>query len=415
METLLLVIIVATLVGSFCCSISESALYSIPPSYVKVLEESGSRSGRILASFKEDMGPPISAILIINTVANTLGPAVSGAIADDLWGQWGVLGVAAGLAVMILFFGEITPKLIGVNHAKAIAPFVAVPILIAAKFLAPLLWVSKGISSAIKSDEPQQTMSHEEVKSMAEIGTEEGALDEFEGEVIQNVIGLDEIIVREILTPRVVVFRLREDLTVGEVEKELPDWSHSRVPIYPEDDPEHLSGYILQRDVFREAVRGNKTTTLKQIARQLPVVPELMRADRLLLRMIDKREHICAVVDEHGSLAGIVTLEDTMEELVGKEIVDEYDAVADLRTFAGLLRVVRNRRRHGDNAMNSFDPNGSPQMSGISSGSRLEAHNNTTHGATAKEPGKPGQKLDRVLREARKLKAQRGGGGNEGV
>jgi CBS domain containing-hemolysin-like protein len=326
---------------------------------------------------------------------------------DDLWGEWGVLAAAGVLTAAILFMGEITPKLIGVTYSKTIAPIVAFPVLLCVKLLAPLLWVSSGISSLVKADEPQQTMSHHEVKSMAEIGQEEGALDEFEGEVIQNVIGLDEIIVREILTPRVVVFRLREDLTVAEVEKELPDWSHSRVPIYPEDDPEHLSGYVLQRDVFREAVRGNKTTTLKQIARQLPVVPELMRADRLLLRMIDKREHICAVVDEHGSLAGIVTLEDTMEELVGKEIVDEYDAVADLRTFAGLLRVVRNRRRQSDGATNAPE-SGAHAATGVGA-----AAGSLPEGALlgGREQGKQGPNLERVLREARKLKAQRGGEG----
>jgi CBS domain containing-hemolysin-like protein len=385
MEYLLLFIILGTLISSFLCSLSEAALYSVPGSYVKVLEESGSAAGRRLNELKENMERPIAAILILNTLANTLGPTLAGSIADDIWGPRGVFAVAALLTVAILLFGEIVPKVLGVTYCKTVASYIAAPLSLLLSLFAPIVWVTTHLSSSLKPTESGPTMSHEEVKSFAELGTEEGALDEFEGEVIQNVIELDEIIVRDILTPRVVVFRLRDNLTVGEVERELPDWSHSRVPLYPADDPEHLTGYVLQRDVFRELMKGNRSITLKQICRQLPVVPELIRADRLLLRMVDKREHICAVVDEHGSLAGIVTLEDALEQLIGKEIVDEYDAVADLRTFAGLLKVARHRRKANEKM---------PVSSGSGSGDY-----------TAASPDARQRQLEKVLQEARKLKS----------
>ncbi len=385
MEYVIALILLSTLLCSFLCSLSEATLYSLPASYVKVLEESGSRAAKRLSLFKQNMEQPIAAILILNTLANTLGPTLAGAIADDLWGQHGVLGVAIALTVLILLFGEIVPKVLGVNYSKSIAPYIAHPLYICVQLLSPIVWVTNHLSSSLKPADSGPSMSHEEVKSFAELGAEEGALDAFEGEVIQNVIELDEIIVRDILTPRVVVFRLRDDLTVGEVEKELPDWSHSRVPLYPADDPEHLSGYVMQRDVFRELVKGKRTLTLKQICRQLPVVPELIRADRLLLRMVDKREHICAVVDEHGSLAGIVTLEDALEQLIGKEIVDEYDAVADLRTFAGLLKVARHRRKSHEK-----------------SGGKVFENEST---ATVEAIDARKRQLEKVLLEARKLKS----------
>lgn len=384
MEYILLLIILGTLLCSFLCSLSEAALYSVPSSYVKVLEESGSAAGKRLYELKENMERPIAVILILNTLANTLGPTLAGSIADDIWGPRGVFAVAALLTVSILLFGEIAPKVLGVTYSKTVAPYISAPLSLLLRVLAPIVWATTHLSSSLKPAEAGPTMSHEEVKSFAELGAEEGALDEFEGEVIQNVIELDEIIVRDILTPRVVVFRLRDNLTVGEVEKELPDWSHSRVPLYPPDDPEHLTGYVLQRDVFRELMKGNRSVTLKQICRQLPVVPELIRADRLLLRMVDKREHICAVVDEHGSLAGIVTLEDALEQLIGKEIVDEYDAVADLRTFAGLLKVARHRRKANEKMP-------------ISSGSGSGDYAPTSSDARQRQ-------LEKVLQEARKLK-----------
>jgi CBS domain containing-hemolysin-like protein len=133
------------------------------------------------------------------------------------------------------------------------------------------------------------------------------------------------LLVRDILTPRVVVFRVSEKLTIGEIEGDLLNWEYTRVPLYSEDDPEHLTRYVRQRDIYREIIRGNHSSTLKDISRPLTTVPELARVDKILFQMFEKGEQIYAVVDEHGGLAGLVTLEDIIEEVVGHEIVDEYD------------------------------------------------------------------------------------------
>ena len=188
-------------------------------------------------------------------------------------------------------------------------------------------------------------MSHQEILSMAAIGKEEGALDDLEGSVISNVISLDEELVKDLLTPRVVVFRLDKDTKLSEVAADIGEWNFSRVPLFSKKEPDHLTAYVNQRDIYRELLAGNVDETLEDLARPLKTVPELMRADKLLLTMFEEKEHICAVVDEHGGLAGIITLEDIIEEIVGIEIVDEYDSVSDLRTFAKLQKFIKQKRK----------------------------------------------------------------------
>lgn len=190
----------------------------------------------------------------------------------------------------------------------------------------PLIYLSRFITARIEPDADGPTVSHQEVLSMAAIGAEEGALDHLEGSVISNVIDLDKVLVRDILTPRVMVFRVEETMTMDDVAKEIADWNFTRVPTFREDDPDRLTGYVRQRDIYRQLMQGNRSITLKDLARPIHTVPELMRADQLL-HMFEETEHICSVVDEHGALAGVITLEDITEEVVGREIVDEYDVV----------------------------------------------------------------------------------------
>jgi CBS domain containing-hemolysin-like protein len=298
-----------------------------------------------LLEFKNDIGRPIAAILILNTIANTGGASVAGWAAGAVLSESGLLVFSVCFVLAILYFSEILPKVIGVVYCKQVSTFTALPLFYLVKLLTPLIALSQGISKRIETDSDQPTVSEEELLTMTELGTEEGALDHFEGSVISNVVGLDRLLVRDVLTPRVVVFRLKEDMAVDELKDELVSWNFSRVPLFSESEPEHLSSYVIQRDIYRELLRGNSRVSLKALARPLNVVPELMRADKLLQEMFEKREHMCAVVDEHGGLAGIITLEDIIEEIVGREIVDEYDTVSDLRTFARIMRVVRGRKK----------------------------------------------------------------------
>lgn len=327
MEYVLVITVFGSLAISFFCSMSEAALFAVPLAHVRHFAEGDSRAWKIVEEFKAEMARPISAILILNTIANTTGPAIGGVAAEDLFGEAGVIGFAVAMSAAILFVGEIVPKFVGVTYCRKVAPLTARPLLWAIRIFAPIIRISKAITEQIEPESEHPTVSHEEVLSMAALGAEEGTLDHLEGSIISNVIGLDKMLVRDVLTPRVMVFRVNENLTLAEVQKEIQEWNFTRVPLFNEDDPDHLTGYVRQRDVYRELLKGDLERPIKSIARPLHAVPELMRADKLLLHMLEEREHICGVVDEHGALAGVVTMEDILEEIVGREIVDEYDIV----------------------------------------------------------------------------------------
>ena len=344
---LILAIVVFTAAScSAICSLMEATLLSVPLPHVKSLADQGSYRGKILLDFKENLNRPISAILILNTVSHTIGASVAGAIIAREYNESAVIIFSVVFTFIILFFSEILPKQIGVAFSKSISPYIAIPLLWMIKLLSPLIWVSKHLSHSVNSstlDEP--SVSQAEVLSMAEIGREEGVIDPLEDSVIRNVIELDRLLVKDVLTPRVVVFRLDENRTIGSTKTEIVNWAHSRIPLHQEDNADTITGYITQRDIFRGLISGDEDQLLLTLARPITTVPEFMRVDKLLLHMFEMRESICAVVDERGSFAGIVTLEDIIEEIVGREIVDEYDYVSDLRSYAQILsRTKKNQK-----------------------------------------------------------------------
>lgn len=345
MVTILILSVAASILISACCSLMEAALYAVPKAYIRNSEEAGSKAAAILLALKDDISKPIAAILILNTIANTAGAAVSGWAVAEVFGSEALVLFSACFTLVILYCSEIIPKFIGVEYSRPVSLIIAYPLRFLVIVLTPLIIVSQLIARVLGRKDDEQTLTPDEIRAMATVGTEEGVLDHFEGSVIANVIGLDETFVKDVLTPRVVVFRLDEKMCTGELESDIQTWNFSRVPLFKEEDPDHLNGYVTQRDIYAALLSGARDTPLRELARPLKVIPELMRVDKLLLEMFAEREHICAVVDEHGGLAGIITLEDVIEEIVGREIVDEYDSVSDLRTFAKLLSYTKSRKK----------------------------------------------------------------------
>lgn len=341
MELLLIFAVIGSLLLIFFCALSEAALYSVPYAFVKHIADEGSHAGKVLLGFKEDMGPPIAAILVVNTIGATLGSAFVGGIAGMVFPSSILVVFALFYTFATLYLAEILPKILGVTYAKQVARGTAIPLSLCIVALKPLIWLSQKIHRKLAPADEEPSVSQEEVLSIAAIGTEEGILDSFEGSVISNVIELDQVYVRDVLTPRVVVFRLSEDTSIASLRDDIAQWSYSRVPLHSTDDSDHLTSYVIQRDVYRELVAQNGKVTLKEIGRPLTVVPELTRVDQLLLQMVEKREHMCSVVDEHGSFVGVITLEDIIEEIVGREIVDEYDQVSDMRSLARAMRIAK--------------------------------------------------------------------------
>lgn len=340
MEMLLITVVLVSLTVSALCSLTEAALYSVPMAYVRHLAESGSKAGASLLRFKQDMTMPISAVLLLNTIANTAGPAFGAGIVGDIYGDRAVLLFALGMTVLVLLLSEIFPKIIGVTFAKPVAHAMALPLQLMILIFYPFIRLLRIFSNAIQPQQEEPSVSRQEVLTMAAMGAEEGTIDDLEGRVIENVIELDQVLVRDIMTPRVKVFRALEDASLASLEHELPDWAYTRIPLHKAGDPDQLTGYVRQRDVFREILYGKRDALLREIARPLRTVTELLAVDKLLLQMIGSKEHMYAVVDEYGTLAGVVTLEDAIEQIVGREISDEYDVLKKkgMRRLGGRAR-----------------------------------------------------------------------------
>lgn len=343
----LILSIIASLTLSFFCSLAEASLYSVPLPYIKNLADNGSKRAKVLLILKEDIGKPIAAILALNTMAATMGAAVCGACVESLWGTQALVFFSVIYTIVLLILSEIVPKQIGVTYSRTTSLLVALPLAFAVKAMLPLIKVSNALTKVInRGRHVGHHVSAEEVATLAQMGTERGVLDHIEGSVIKNVIGLDKILARDILTPRVVVFRLSEETRIAELEEGVANWNYSRIPIFSEKNSDSVVEYVMQRDVLQHLLKGEKELTLKDIARPLPTVPDLLTADRILLELFAKGTHLLSVVGEHGGFVGLVTLEDIIETVLGREIVDEFDVVSDLRKHAEKLLSKHQGNKH---------------------------------------------------------------------
>ncbi|RJP19253.1 MAG: HlyC/CorC family transporter [Candidatus Omnitrophota bacterium] len=337
----LLVVILVSLTVSFVCSLMEAALFTLPLSAAQSMADQYKQRGHILVRFKKDIGYPISAILILNTVAHTIGAAISGALVDKLYGEPALVWFSIVFTFLILYLSEIIPKQIGAVYYKPVSLWFAVPLALLIKLFYPLILTTNWVSKLVKRGTNEPMISEQEILSMTKIGSEEGVLDILESAVIRNIVLLDRITVKQALTPRAVVFKLAENTVLQDIRNSIGEWNHTRIPLYSPTSPDTITGYVNQRDLLRELIRDSSTKTVNEFKRPLKTVPESMPMDRLFANLIESREPIRSVVDEYGVFAGIVTMEDVIEEIVGKEIVDEYDIVRDLRAYARALYSKR--------------------------------------------------------------------------
>jgi len=327
---------------SFLCSLLEAALLSLPQSHIMLMVEKGSRTGERLQRMKGDVDRPLAAILTLNTFAHTLGAAGVGAEAAMLWGDAWVGAVSFVVTILILVFSEIIPKTLGAVHAKALAGFTAWTVHVLIVIFQPVVTACNAISRIFAGKQRVGGgIERDEVRSLALLAASEGAIDHSELHVIGNLMALREIPVERVMTPRTVVFTLRADQTVKDVLSTEPT-RFARVPIVREslDD---VIGLIHRYELFEALKSGRTDLTLGELSKPIHVVPAVARLATVLETFIERREHLFLVVDEYGGVAGIVTLEDVLETLLGVEIVDETDVVADMRELAQRT-LARSRR-----------------------------------------------------------------------
>lgn len=347
--TIFIASVATVIIVSALCSLSEASIYAVRRPYIRTLIDSGSLAGVALEGYKDNMERPISAILIVNTAANTAGAAIAGAQAVVLFGPESFLWFSAAFTLAVLLFSEIFPKILGVVYSRPIARAAALPWKAAITVLTPIVWTVERFSTVLKPSGQVFAAPEDEVAQLARISADEGSISDHEAEMVTNALALNDLTAREVMTPRPVVFRLPTSATLAEVREQVTDWTHSRIPTFDPDDPDRWTGMVRSVDLLAALAEGRDGDTVGELARPLHFVTEGMRGHHLLSRFISERTHLFAVVDEFGGVAGVVTLEDVVESLLGREIVDETDQDPDLRAVAR-TRALRTRDSVGDDA-----------------------------------------------------------------
>jgi CBS domain containing-hemolysin-like protein len=348
MYNLLITFFLLAILVSFLCSLLEAVLLSITPSYAQLKLQEGSRIGQQLESFKSNIDRPLAAILTLNTIAHTVGAIGVGDQSAKIWTDANpmitAVFVPAVMILGILILSEIIPKTLGANHWKKLVPFTVSALQIMIFLLYPLVWLSQIITRTLKKDKSQSIFSRSEFLAMAEIGVTEGVFEKQDSEIIANLLRLETVHTEDIMTPRTVVRLASEDMTIKQFYNDAGELPFSRIPLFEGKEKEHVSGYFLKSELLEHLVQCDGEKCLGSIKRDITVVHEAFPISDMFNRFLEKREHIALVVDEYGGMAGIVTMEDVLETLLGMEIIDESDSTVDMQALARKNWEARARR-----------------------------------------------------------------------
>lgn len=329
----LLTYITLALALSFLCSVLEAILLSSSPAYIETLVEQGNRAGKLMNIHKDNVEIPIAAILTLNTIAHTVGAAGAGAEATALFGSEYFGLISAILTFLILVFSEIIPKTIGAMYWRPLLPFAAYTIRFLVWVLYPAVWFLQWTTRVFQREENAPTITRHEIAAMASLGEDEGSINESETRVLRNLLQLNRVHVYDIMTPRTVVLMLQQKLTIGEVMQRHRALPFSRIPIYG-DSLDDVTGFVLRHDILSRAAHDEDNICLCDIKRDLHPIPEGVSVAHALNEFVKRQQHIFLVIDEYGGMAGVLTMEDALESLLGAEITDESDLVADMRKMA---------------------------------------------------------------------------------
>jgi CBS domain containing-hemolysin-like protein len=312
------------LVVSFLCSIFESVLLSISPARVEGLVSDGKRSGELLQDFKSNIDVPIAAILIVNTIAHTIGATIAGASYVDVFSEQSLWIFSLVFTLAVLLLTEIIPKTLGVTFAAQLATPVAHAIHYLTRVLNPLVWIASRISRALRGKHEASVTSIEEIRLLTAIGRNEGVVGARTAGIIESATRLHQLDAADVLLPRSRVVMLSAGQGREEVLQTVRESGHSRFPFTPTGQADDISGVVLAKELLFAIHDQTDFVAWSDVVRETLFVPETMPLNQLLQAFRDARKHIAIVVDEYGGTQGIVTLEDVLEELVG-EIHDESD------------------------------------------------------------------------------------------
>jgi len=343
-----------SIVFSFLCSIWEAVLLSITPSFVNAEVSKGSSLGRTLEKFKEDIDKPLSAILTLNTIAHTVGAILVGAQAGEIYKEspgidLGFMNltmesiVAVVMTLLILILSEIIPKTIGANNWRSLAPFTVKSLSFVGWLLTPIIWMTSLITKRMKKDKSKSVLTRADFLAQINVGASAGAINEDESNIISNVLGLDTVKVQDIMTPRVVMHAADGSKTLQSYYDSADQMRFSRIPIF-EGKGDNMTGIVLKDEILTSIIEGKAEAPLSTIARPITFVRESSNLRELFNHMTAAKTQIAVVNDQYGSITGVVTMEDLVETILGLEIVDESDGVADMQALAKKIRAERAKK-----------------------------------------------------------------------
>ena len=332
--TLLGAYVFLALFFSFLCSVAEAVLLSITPSFIEDQKEKHPRRAALLKALKQDnVDRSLAAILTLNTIAHTVGAIGAGAQATVVFGSAWFGVFSAVMTLMILFLSEVLPKTLGAVYWSKLAGPTAYYVKGLIIVLYPIVRLSEKFTKLFSRGQAVHVFSRDEFVAMARVGEQAGQIAGTEAMMIRNLFRFGSIEVTDIMTPRIVISALPEDITIAEGLASIEQKPFSRLPLY-QDDIDDVTGFVLKDDVLLRIAQGRGHEPLASLKRAMLIVPETVSLSRLLETLLKDRHHIALVVDEYGGTAGLVTLEDLVETLTGMEITDEKDAVVDMRALA---------------------------------------------------------------------------------
>lgn len=349
--TIAFIFAVAFTIGiSALCSVLEAMILSTTTAEIESLKKTHLRRGEKLEKYKVDLEETSSAILSLNTLANTLGATVVGGMAVQIWpdGSNILFKISTIMALAILFFSEIIPKNIGVLYRPTLQPILIFPLSWVCAVMAPISRVVGWIVRNTLRPSKLQEDSDREILLLAEKSAKDGTLTANERDMINNALSLDELLVNEIMTPRTVVFATDAEETVGSLMGKTKDLPFGRIPVY-EDQVDNIVGVVRRRDIFSAQASEKSALSIKELAHAALFIPDNAAASDALQTFLKHHQQLAIAVDEFGSMSGVITMEDVIEHIIGQEIFEHDDPAIDMRELARRRQFAEKRklRREG--------------------------------------------------------------------
>lgn len=342
--------VVLTISISFLCSLTEALILSTTTAEIESLKKSRPKRGGLLEEFRHNLDTTISTILTLNTIANTLGATLIGALGARIFGDSALGFISGGLTFAILILAEVIPKNLGVVYRHALQPHVVYPLHWAHRALLPINWFCQQVVRFVIRRKADAHAADREIILLAEKGAQEGTLSRNESSIITNALSLDDVRIGEIMTPRVVVTTLPRNATIGEIFRDHPNIPFARLPVYGKN-MDDIVGLVRRRDLLNAKANDRDFETVEKLMHEVQFLPETVTVEQALQQFLKTHQQIAVVVDEFGATSGVLSMEDIMEHILGREIFEKDDVAVDMRQLARDRTLKQQRpRRAGESA-----------------------------------------------------------------